>query len=315
MGLFNWGKKKKTQGQEINEAFAAFGAETNEVKQPGKESRKETAEKAEKQRQASIKKEQILEKMNALRKTLYGNPSFSDHCNTLEDAIDKLKHMGDNADIDAMASVDNFMLKAITDGINYCNRNNWVGMGACLDIIGELINDRFSCGAWYKDPEYIKARLTSDQIYVEIKNLESRITTLKERGATLKEKYVDPRFKAQMGSIGNEMVSIQNEIKSLGLRIENLNKENTLLKQTLGAIETRVSNELRDQQFDIQEQVDGVMEMQAEANARNYAIERMNDKLNSQSARHTDSNLTVDATMGESTVTTAPQIDLNSFDF
>jgi hypothetical protein len=71
-----------------------------------------------------------------------------------------------------MTSVDNFILQAVTDGINYCNRGSWVGMVACIDVMGELVNDRFSCGAWFKDPQYIKARLTANKIYVEIKDLE-----------------------------------------------------------------------------------------------------------------------------------------------
>ena len=116
----------------------------------------------------------------------------------------KFKSMPNNEDLEAMVSVDNFILTAVQDGINYCNRGSWVGMGACVDVIADLVNDRFRCGPWFKNQEYIKARLTSNRIYVEIKDLEARITTIQERGAALLSKYDDPRFKAQRQSIENE---------------------------------------------------------------------------------------------------------------
>ena len=65
MGLFGFGKKKNTQEQKINDTFASFGANTNEIKQPGKESRVDAARAAEAARIAAQKKEQILEKMAA----------------------------------------------------------------------------------------------------------------------------------------------------------------------------------------------------------------------------------------------------------
>lgn len=314
MGLFNWGKKKKTQGQEIDEAFAAFGAETNEVKQPGKESRKETAANAQAARLAEVKKEQLLEKMNELRKALYGNPNFNDHSLRLEDAIAKLKRMADNADKVALNAVDNFMLQAINNGINYCNRDSWVGMGACIDVIENLINDRFQCGEWVKDPQYIKARLTADKIYVEIKDLESRIASIQERGASLKEKYNDPKFKAQQQSLMNEMLRLKNERETLTVRINNLTKENEAMQRILSETETRVSAEIRARQFDLQNEADNAIEMQRENEARNYATERILDKFNTSTARHTDSSLTVDGSLGESSVS-APQIDIDSLGF
>ncbi len=314
MGLFNWGKKKNSAEQQINDAFTQFGEKTNEVRQPGKESRKESIQRAENARIAEVKKEQILEKMQTLRKTMYANSSFSDHSERLEDAISKLKRMMDNVDVAAMNSVDNFILKAVNDGINYCNRESWVGMGACIDIIEELINDRFQCGAWFKDPQYIKARLTSNQIYVEIKDLESRIATIQKRGADLKEKYYDPRFKAQQQSLGNEMVKLKTDREKLTERINNLNKENALLQQTISAIENKISTEMRDRNFDIQNQVDDVIEMQAEANARNYANEKMQDKLNNVGARHTDSALSVDGTLSNDSMST-PAINIEDLGF
>lgn len=96
MGLFGFGKKKK-QTNAVDEVFKQYGLETNDAKSPEKQTRRESAEAAASARESQNKKDNILERMNSLRKLLYRRPEFDRHSALLEECIQKLKGMPDNA--------------------------------------------------------------------------------------------------------------------------------------------------------------------------------------------------------------------------
>lgn len=314
MGLFNWGKKKNKQEQQIGEAFAAYGVGTNEVNK-GNDRKAETA-RIENSRLAGQKKDQIIEKIGELRKIMSRKIIFNDLMLNIEDLISDFRSMpeSDKFDKAALDSVEGFILKAIGDCINYCNRDSYVGVDACLSLINDLKNDRYAPGLEFKDPKYINARLVYNQRYLDIKVMEARITAIQARGASLKEKYNDPRFKAQQQSLMNEMLALKDEREQLNVRIGNLNKELTLMRVNMEEVKNSIKDRDIDSHVDIQAQGEEILEMRQEANARNYANERILDKVNNQTVRHTDSALSVDGNLGDSSVS-APQVDLDSLGF
>ena len=170
MGLFGWGKKKETKTDEINTIFNNNGgvvSNTTPVK-PGKIDTNAL-------RDSAMKKDKILEEMQDVYKSIMRSNELCTFDQELMDCIMKLKSMPDNQDLESMQSVDNFILSALKDARNYVNRNSLVGLSACVDIIKTLINDRFQCGAYFKDTDYIKYRLQSNQIYINIKNQEAEL--------------------------------------------------------------------------------------------------------------------------------------------
>ena len=314
MGLFGFGKKKD-KGNEVDQVFKNFGAGTNEVKTPAQQTRKQQQAAADAMRTSEVKKDQLLEKLGELRKFMYTNPDFDEYMTRVEDAIGKLKRMPDNQDKLAMSAVDNFMLQAIGDGINYCNRGSWVGMSACLDIVEELINDRFTCGAWYKDPKYCECRLTENKIYVEIKNLEAQLNTINTTGRKLKEKYADPRFATQQASIANEMMSLKEKKEMINQRIAELSKKKGLMQKMMNEIEKQVSTRVEQEHFDVQDNFDDIMMAKAENDANVSAIDKMSDRLSQSKVKLSDSSLSIDGGMLEEDEQKAAPIDLNDFDF
>lgn len=312
MGLFGWGKKKNEPANATDEVFARFGEQTNQPVTPQKQTRRDAVAAAEEARQADAKKERLLEAMTVLRKKLYTMDGFDRFLDRLEDAYQKLKAMPDNQNKKAMASVDGFILKALNMGMDHANRASRVGMSACLDVIEQLVNDRFNCGVWYEDPKYVECRLTADNLYVEIKMLEERVKKINVSGAALAEDYKNPALKAEHSSILSEMMSLKQEREKLEVRIRDAREKEALLKNMMNQIEVAASNRATQESFDIMDQFNDVREMQMENDSQTSQISRMNEQMNQSRVKHTESNLSIDGSVEEEG-TSAPQVDVSNW--
>lgn len=318
MGFWDIFKKKVDPQQEIQDLFLEFGVNgfENNTATSGGASRKETIKRIQAEQQAIQKKENLVEKLKELNKYVTANTAFTDVSNTLYELTRKLVGVPDNDDKLAMLSVDNFILLAINNAYNYCNRDNWVGLNASMSIIEELINDRFSCGEWYKNADYIKARSNANIVYVEMKDLESRIISKKKRAAELKEKYEDPAFKSNKQAIARELEILSKDVESDTNRINNLTKEYTLFKQIVNTLEQSVSDSIKNDRYDLHEEIGKILELKREDTARMDAINSCMDKMNRIEVKPTEEDISVSSTIPNNLGITEeePQFDIGKLD-
>lgn len=272
MGLF--GKKKEKQSATAK-VFDEYGVETNEVKAPA--TRKEARNAAEGQRVSQIKKDQLLEKLSELRKKMYNNPDFDRYSDILEEQISKLKRMEDNQNKEALFSVDSFILNAVREAIDYCNRGNYVAMGAVIDNLEGFINDRYRCGDYYTDPKFCKFKLERNRLYVEQQAMQSQYDKLVARLAQLKEDVHNPDLRVSKENIVREATRIKEEGRRIKVRLDEFENKIELLEKGLDEIES--SSRLSGSEFDFIDEFDSVLEGKRTHEAEEATIDKLNEKM------------------------------------
>lgn len=292
MGLFGFGKKKETKS-ETDKIFEQFGSATNDVKPPEKQSRKEAAALASDARVSQVKKDQLLEKLSALRKIMYTRPEFDNYISAVEDATVKLRGMADNVNKAAMSSVDNFLLGAINDAINYSNRGNYIAMGACMDIIDGFIDDRFQCGNYYTDPKFCKFKLQRNQLYVEQQNQQSAYDKLERRLAKLKADYQNPDLHLSKESIAREVTRIKEEGQRIKARLDKIDAQMSVLDKSLAEIINYSITHSNDNVFDIRDELDDILAIKRENEQDDGFTDKMNNKLDESHRKIASSSLGV----------------------
>lgn len=278
MGLFGFGKKKK-QTNAADEVFKQYGLETNDAKSPEKQTRREAAEAVANARESQNKKDNILERMNSLRKLLYRKPEFDRYSALSEECIQKLKGMPDNANKAAMASVDNFLLAAANEAVNYANRGNYIAMGSCIDIIDSLVNDRFQCGEYYTDPQFCRFKLERNRFYVEQQNQQSEYEKLEKRMAQLKEDAQNPDLKLSKENIAREAMRIKSEGQRIRARLDKLEAQMQLLDKSLNEIISHSTAHAHDGLFDLQGEMDDILAMKRENEHDESMVDKLNEKM------------------------------------
>lgn len=286
MGLFGFGKKKEKMS-ETDKVFKDFGQQTNDIKAPA--TRKETKVATENIRIAQIKKEQLLDGLSALRKKMYSRPEFDGYINKLEDSIHKLRGMEDVANKAALSSVDNFILGSLNEAINYCNRGNYIAMGACIDIVESLIDDRFMAGDYYTDPEFCKFRLRRNQLYVEQQNQQSEYDKLEARMAQLKADAQNPNLRVSKESIVREASRIKAEGQRIKQLLDKLESNIQLLDKSIYEIKSHSITHATDNVFDMTNEIDKIIGLKRENEMDDATTDKLNEKLD-QSHRKVSSN-------------------------
>lgn len=286
MGLFGFGKKKEKMS-ETDKVFKEFGQQTNDIKAPA--TRKETKVATENMRTAQIKKEQLLDGLSALRKKMYSRPEFDGYINKLEDSIHKLRGMEDVANKAALSSVDNFILGSLNEAINYCNRGNYIAMGACIDIVESLIDDRFMAGDYYADPEFCKFRLRRNQLYVEQQNQQSEYDKLEARMAQLKADAQNPNLRVSKESIVREASRIKAEGQRIKQLLDKLESNIQLLDKSIYEIKSHSIAHATDNVFDMTNEIDKIIGLKRENEMDDATTDKLNEKLD-QSHRKVSSN-------------------------
>lgn len=307
MGLFGFGKKKQTETDVLNGLFKDNGGVTSEVTTTKKPVKVDT----DAMKKSSMKKEKLLEEMQDVYKSLMRSNELCTFDADFMDCIMQLKGMPDNQDLESMQIVDNFILTALKDARNYVNRNSLVGISACVDVIKTLIQDRFQCGAYFKDPEYIKFRLQSNQIYINIKNQEAELEAAVIRGNKLKEMYKDPKNVARQRSIMGELESVAKQIKGLEASIANMRKTQSVLETGMNTIKNKILD-TPTKDFDITEVGSSIIETVEEEKYRNKQKQTVIDKVTGLDPYvNGTSDLTVDPTMTTGT-TTDTTVDIDA---
>ena len=305
MGLFGFGKKKETETDKINKMFGGNGGVVSDISTPKKPGKIDTTA----IRNSGLKKEKILEEMQDVYKSIMRSNELCTFDSEIMDCITKLKSMPDNQDLVSMQSVDNFILSALKDARNYVNRNSLVGLSACLDVVKTLINDRFQCGAYFKDPKYIQYRLQSNQIYINIKNQEAELESAIVRGNKLKEMYKDPKNVARQKSILGELESVAKQIKGLEASIANMRKTQSVLETGMNSIKNQVLD-TPVEGFDITEVGADVMEILGEEKLKNQGKQSVYDQISGIDTTVTGTtDIMVDGTMPGVTTDTTVDID------
>ncbi len=288
MGLFGLGKKK-TSESETDKVFKQFGSETNELKSPANQTRKQAVANARDERTSQQKKDQILERLASLRKSMYSNPAFDRDVNRLEDEIVKLKNMADNVNKNAMGVVDNFILNTANDAINSCNRGNFVAVGAYVDLISNYINDRFQCSDYYTDPTFCKFKLERNRLYVESCNLDAVSAKLQSRGRELLADYKNPAMASYQRSIFSELNRIKEELGRLESQKNNIEAQTKIIDKAINEIETHSRTHGNDNVFNLQDELDDVVALKRENEMDESSFDKMNDLI-STSHRHVSAN-------------------------
>ena len=222
MGLFG---KKKAKTDAADEMFKQFGQETNDIKAPA--TRKEGKEQVQSAQIAEVKKDQLMDRFNYLRKMMYQHSDFDEYSNRLEDIIVKLRQMPDNENVRARSSVDNFIVNSLKEAVNYCNRGNYIAMGACIDIIDGLVDDRYQCGDYYLDPNFIKFKIQRNKYYIEQQNQQSAYDKLTERMKKLQADANNPNLHVSKENIARQAMQIKAEGKRIQTFLDSLERTTT----------------------------------------------------------------------------------------
>lgn len=298
MGLFGFGKKKK-ETNETDEIFKQYGMETNNVKPPERQTRREAAEAVADARASQSKKDNILERMNNLRKTMYRRPEFDSYAASLDELIQRLKGMADNTNKAAMNSVDNFILASVNDAINYANRGNYIAMGACIDIMDGFINDRFQCGAYYTDAKFCRFKLERNRFYIEQQNQQSEYAKLERRMEKLKEDAKNPALGLSRENIAREAMRIKEEGQRIRKRLDALESQIQILDKSLGEIISHSIVHAHDSMFDLQGEMDDILAMKRENEQDEAVADKLNEKLDESHRRVSSSSLGIDDDLAE----------------
>lgn len=289
MGLF--GKKKKNVDA-TEEVFKQLGQQTNEITRPA--TRKESKAQVQAMQTAQIKKDKLLDGLSVLRKKMYQRQEFDDYTTKLEDGIRKLREMDDSDNVRALSSVDNFILNSLQEAVNYCNRGNYIGMGACIDIIDGLIDDRYLCGSYYADPRYCKLKIRRNQLYIEQQNQQSAYDKLVARMEKLQADAKNPSLHVSKESIAREAMRIKAEGKRIKGLLDKLEANIQLLDKSIGEVESYDSVHAADGSFDITNEISEVMEIKRENEADDTTIEKLNEKMDESHRNISSSSLDVD---------------------
>ncbi len=274
MGLFG---KKKNNVNATDEVFKQFGQETNDIKKPA--SRKEGKMQAQAAQTAQIKKDQLLDGLATLRKKMYQRPEFDDYTTKLEDAIHKLREMDDSDNLRALSSVDNFILNSLREAVNYCNRGNYIGMGACIDIIEGLIDDRYLCGSYYADPQFCKLKIRRNQLYVEQQNQQSAYDKLAARMAKLQADASNPALHVSRESIAREAMRIKEEGQRIKSLLDKIEANIQLLDKGINEVMSHSIAHSADAAFDITDEISGIMEIKRENEMDDTTVGKLNEKM------------------------------------
>lgn len=285
--------KKKEKVSETDKVFKDFGKETNDVKPQGAQDRKATSASAAEKRNAQIKKDQILERLTLLRKELFINPEFDAYSLKLEDMIGKLKRMSEGVNKTATSVVDNFILDAVNEAINYCNRGNYVAMGACMDNIEGFIEDRFQAGSYYTDKEFCELKLQRNSRYVEMQNQQSARSRFEKRLDELKANYHNPNLHISKDSIVREVNRIKEEIRNIDGIINSLESQIKIYDKAITEIKMRTITHSNDDVFDITDKIDNIIETKRENELDAEAFDRFNEKISESHRRVSSSSLIV----------------------
>lgn len=272
MGLF--GKKKKEQESEAQKTLRDMGLPMNDVQEPKHQTRKDGVEQAKKGRISTIKKDQILEKMNDLRKELYSNPDFEGYSTQLEEIIGKFRKMQDNSNLAAMSVVDSFILKTITEATNYSYRGNYIAMGACIFNLDQYVSDRFLCGNYYTNPEFCKLKVARDKLYIEQQNLQSEYDNLEKRMAQLKLDSAKP-------GISKEAIArAAMDVKAEGARIKQLlDKAQTRIQALDKGIKEYRESDMNHGTLDFEDAFENIFETKRENEIKDATFDKYNEKL------------------------------------
>lgn len=286
MGLFG---KKKEKISETKKVFDEYGVGTNEVQVPA--TRKQTRSNAEQQRTSQIKKDQLLEQLSALRKKMYNNPDFDRYTDMLEEQITKLKGMEDNSNKQALESVDGFILAALREATDYCNRGNYVAMGAVIDNLEGFINDRYRCGNYYTDPKFCKFKLERNRLYVEQQAAQSQYDKLVARLEQLKADMHNPNLHISKENIVREATRIKEEGQRIKRQLDEYESRIGLLDKGLDEIQS--SNSISSSEFDIVDEFDDVIGLKREHEDKQTIVDKLNDKMDESHRKISASSLNV----------------------
>ena len=221
----NFGKKKEQPVNEADADFKAFGKETNEIKTDARMSRGDAVKQAEAQRRSEQLKDNLLEKLAGLRREVNAIPDFDEYYDILEEAIGNLKKMGDNTDKSTMAAVDNFIIDAVNEAANYIFRKDYIALGASIENINQLINDRFRCGNYYKNSDYRNIKLRRGRVYVEMQRQQSLMDDLEHSMKRLEQSYKKPNSTLTREAVARKAQQIREQKERIKSKLDNLEEQ------------------------------------------------------------------------------------------
>lgn len=297
MGLFG---KKKVKESESDQLFKQFGGETNAVKEPQRQTRKQAVQNAAAAHVSSVKKEQLLERMALLRKNMYSHPEFDSYFDKLEKTTYNLKSMPDNVNKEAMGVVDNFLLGALNDALNYCNRGNYIALGACLDNIEGFVSDRFQCGSYYTDLQFQKNKLERNRLYIEQQNYRSEYARLEARMEKLKADAANPALHLSRDHIVMEVQDIKAQGAKIKTSINNIGDRIKLLDKAIGEIRDHSIAHANDSVFDLNAEMDDVLRLKRENEHDAAFTDKLNEKMDESHRKVSASALDINGDVFES---------------
>ena len=286
MGLF--GKKKEKVNENV-QALAKFGYQENTAKAPERMTRKEAANQAQAKRESQVKKDQLLEGLNGLRRMVYYEPLFENQGEKVDELISKLKSSVENDNKEVLGAVDMLIDGAIKEAINYCSRGNRVAMSSCLSNIKSLISDRGYGGIHYANPEYCEYLAQSNHLKIEKQSLQAEFKEKLDLLEEYKQQYYDPAFASDRENIRDEVERIKEELDDLSRTIHEIDAEITTCTKSLNQLRKNVISHANDKIFDKEEKANSIIEKQRQNERDAEITEKLNSKL-SESHRRVSSN-------------------------
>lgn len=310
MGLFN--KKKKTEQDQLSAIFKEQGYKINTGKAPQQMKPKEVKAAQVAQQERGTRKDVILNELNKLRKEMmYAGDGFDTLMDDVIRMQELVRRVDESTNKSALSSVDSLLLKAIDNANSYCRRGNFIAARACMHIIDGYINDRKDCGSYYTDPQYLKAKLESDTMYVEIEKQKMERKKLTTEGQQLKRDlqngYVTER----------EVVGRLAELKESAQKIDDQIAHYASRKQVL----EDMMNELKKQSvvhatgYDITGAMDGALTAKRGNEYDSTTYDKYHEQLNTSHKKVIASTLAVDDSVMNNSSNATVKLTDEMFDF
>lgn len=231
-------------------------------------------------------KEDIVNKVNELRKKMMSHPEFQQYCEKLYDMNSKFQRMSDSNNPSTVI-IDNFIYSTLVECENHYNRNNSVAIRVILDTIDDYFNDRFQSGQYYLNKDYQRIKVMQCKIAIENETKISQLDKINKRCAEFVQQYNNPNIgNASKMNLLNKINAGRDEIKLIKGFIERYEKTLRLLQKSLLNIEQSTTMHSVDHQFDFLSEMESIIE-KANLNAADFAvIDKLNDKMDEASRKY-----------------------------
>ena len=249
----------------------------------GKNQKSKKAQKIEKKEGISNKqtKEDIINKVNDLRKRMRMHPDFEKYADKLLEMNNDFISMSETNNPSTIV-IDNFIYASLIELENHFNRKNSVAIRIILDTIKQYFDDRFQSGQYYQNKDYQRIKVMYCKISIENETKISQVAAIKARCLEFANEYNI----SKNTNLLNKINSGREQIKMINGFVDRYEKTLRLLEKAIFNIEQTATMHQLDNQFDFLAEMEDIIS-KANLNAADFAvIDKLNNKIDEASRKY-----------------------------